>query len=105
MQMYSKPKDSEELHWHPIMSTIFEKASHLQAVLSQLETGIHPMSWSGSLADALAKRFPLFAKLSEHPNLEIRDWAIRQQQELNRVVQVERERELKENQARFEKFE
>lgn len=105
MQMYSKPKDSEELCWHPIISTIFEKAPHLQAVLSQLETEIYPMSWSGSLADALAKRFILFAKLSEHPDSEIRDWAIRQQRELQLKVQVEREGELKENQARFERFE
>lgn len=105
MQMYSNLKDSEELCWHPVLSTIFEKTQNLQAVFSQLEKEISPMSWSGSRADALAKRLTLFTKLSEHPNSEIRDWAILQHQKLQIAVQKERERELKENQERFERFE
>ena len=105
MQMYSKSKDSQELCWHPILPTIFEKSPNIQAVLSHLANEIYPMSWSDSRADALAKRFSLFAQLLEHPNSEIRDWAVAQNQKLESAVQVERERELKENQARFERFE
>ncbi len=105
MQMYSKPKDSEELRWHLILKTIFEKTPDIQAVLSQLEKEIYPMSWSGSQADALARRFSLFAQLLGHPNSEVRDWAVVQHQKLELAVQVERESELKENQARFERFE
>lgn len=105
MQMYLKPKDSEELCWHPILPTIFAQSPNLQAVLSQLENEIYPMSWSGSRADAMAKRFTLFIKLSEHPNSEIRDWAIIQHQKLQHAIQAERERELKENRERFERFE
>jgi len=105
MQMYSKSKDSEELCWHPILPTIFEKSTNVQAVLSQLANEIYPMSWNGSRADAMAKRFPLFTQLFEHPNSEIRDWAAAQNQKLELALQVERERELKENQARFERFE
>ena len=40
MQLYSKPKDSEDLRWHPILSTIFEKSPNLQVVLLQLESEI-----------------------------------------------------------------
>lgn len=105
MQMYSKPKDSEGLSWHPILHTIFKKTPNLQAVLSQLENEIYPMSWSGSRADAMAKRLPLFTKLSEHSNSEIRDWAITQHQKLQLAIQKEREHELKENRERFERFE
>jgi hypothetical protein len=105
MQMYSKSKDSEELCWHPILPTIFENTPNLQTVLSQLESEIYPMSWRGSRADAMAKRLTLFTKLSEHSNSEIRDWAIRQHQKLQLAIQVESERELKENQERFERFE
>ncbi|MBI5032579.1 MAG: hypothetical protein HZB51_18795 [Chloroflexi bacterium] len=105
MQMYLKAKDSEELCWHPILPAIFAKSPNLQAVLSQLEKGIYPMSWSGSRADAMAKRFILFTKLSEYPNAEIRDWAIVQHQKLQLAVQVQHEHEVKENQARFERFE
>ncbi len=105
MQMYSKSKDSDELCWHPILSTIFEKSPNIQAVLSQLEKEVYPMSWSGSRADAIARRFSLFTQLFEHPDPDIRDWAVLQNQKLEIAVQVERERELKENQARFERFE
>ena len=105
MQMYSKLKDSEELCWHPILFTIFEKTPNLQAVLSQLANEIYPMSWSGSRAEAMAKRSTLFTQLSEHPNSEIREWATMQNQKLQLAVQTERERELKENQERFERFE
>jgi hypothetical protein len=105
MQMYSKSKDSDELCWHPILQTIFEKTPNMQAVLSQLENEIYPISWSGSRADAMSRRFSLFAQLFEHPSSEIRDWAVAQKQKLETAVQAERERELKENQKRFESFE
>ena len=105
MQIYLKPKDSEELCWHPILPIIFEAQSDVQEVLSRLENEIYPMSWSGSLADTMAKRLTLFTQLFGHPNSVIRDWAITQHQKLERAVQVEREREMKENQERFERFE
>lgn len=105
MQMYSKSKDSKGLRWHPILPTIFEKSPNIQAVLSQLEREIYPTSWSGSRADAMAKRFSLFTQLFEHPIPEIRDWAAAQNQKLELAVKVERERELTENQERFERFE
>lgn len=105
MQMYSKPKDSENLCWHPILFTIFSKSPNIQAVLSQLENEIYPMSWSGSWADTIAKRLTLFDRLLEHPNSEIQDWAVMQHQKLQLAVQVEREHELKEHQKRFERFE
>lgn len=105
MQLYSKKTDAEELYWHPLLSTIFEKSPNLQAVLSQLEREIYPMSWSGSRADAMAKRLTLFIGLFEHKNAEIRDWAVTQHQKLKLAVEVERESELKRNQERFESFE
>jgi hypothetical protein len=105
MQMYSKSKDSEELIWRSMLFIIFEKALNLQTVLSQLEKEIYPMSWSGSRADAMSKRLALFTQLSEHPNRKIREWAILQHQKLRLAIQVQRERELKENQERFERFE
>jgi hypothetical protein len=105
MQMYSKSSDSEQLCWHPILQSIFEKSPNIQAILSQLENEIYPMSWSGSLANAMAKRFSLFTQLLEHPNSEIRDWAVAQNQKLEVSVKVQREHELKQNQDRFEKFE
>lgn len=105
MQMYSKSKDSEDLCWHPILPTIFDKSPNLQAVLSQLEKEIYPMSWSGSQSDAMARRLVLFTKLFEHPNSEIRDWAVEQHQKLRLAIEVEREHELKEHQERFERFE
>jgi hypothetical protein len=105
LQTYSKPKDSEKLQWQPILFTIIEKSPNLQTVLSQLENEIYPMGWTGSRAAAITKRLDLFTDLQEHPNSEIRDWAVAQHQKLKLSVQVERERELKENQERFERFE
>jgi len=105
MQMYSKPKDSEGLCWDPILPTIFEKAPNTQAVLSQLEKEIYPMSWSGSKADTIAKRFTLFTDWHEHPNAAVREWAGIQNQKLQLAVQAQRERELKENQEMYERFE
>ncbi|VAW32229.1 hypothetical protein MNBD_CHLOROFLEXI01-4243 [hydrothermal vent metagenome] len=105
MQMYAKAKDSEELQWQPILFTIFKKSPNLQTVLSQLEKEIYPMGWTGSRADIMAKRFALFTDLQEHPNSEVRDWAVVQHQKLELAVKVEREHELKENRERFERFE
>lgn len=105
MQIYIKLKDSKEVVWLPILSTIIENAPNLQALLSTLEGKIYPMSWGGSRADALAKRLPLFTKLSEHPNPEVRDWATGQYQKLEKKIQEEREYEIKEYQERFERFE
>ncbi len=83
----------------------WESASQMDANVAQLEREIYPMSWSGSRADAMAKRLALFTQLFEHPNSEVRDWAIKQHQKLQLAIQVEREREVKENQQRFETFE
>lgn len=105
MQLYTKPKDSEELTWLPILSTIIDNAPNVQAILLILESKIHPMSWSGSRADALAKRLPLFTKLSGHPNSEIRHWSVEQYQRLQLAIQREREHESRSNQERFERFE
>ena len=56
MQTYSKSKDSGELYWEAILKTIFEKSPNLQAVLSQLEREIYPMSleWLTSRSDGEA---------------------------------------------------
>jgi len=105
MQMYSKPKDSKDLCWHPILLTIFEKAPSVHAVLSQLEKEIVPMSWSGSRADAMAKRLNLFTALYEHPNATVKEWAETQHQMLQVAVQVQREHEAKENRENYERFE
>jgi hypothetical protein len=105
MQMYTKPKGSDELSWHPILSIIFENSPNMKAVLSQLENEIYPMSWSGSRADAMARRLSLLGKLFEHPNLEIQAWAVEQYHKLQIAVEKERTLELKENQERFERFE
>lgn len=105
MQTYYKPEESEELRWRPILFTILEKAPILKAVLTQIEKEIYPTSWSGSLANTLAKRLTLFTQLSEHSNIEIRDWAIMQLQKLEVAVREQRERESKKNQERFERFE
>jgi len=105
MQPYLKLKDTEELGWQPILFTILDKAPNLQTMLPQLEKEIYPTSWSGSYADVLVKRLTLFAKLFQHPNLEIRDWAIKQHQKLQLAIQAQRERESKENQERVERFE
>lgn len=105
MQTYSKPKDSEELFWEPILSSIIEKSPNIKSVLSQLESEIYPMSWSGSRADAMAKRLPLLRKLFKHPNSEVQEWAVKQHQKLQIAVENQRAFELKENQERFERFE
>lgn len=105
IQLYSIQKDSGKLYWHPLIFTIFEKSPNLQFVLLYLEREIYPMSWSGSLADAMAKRFSLFAQLLEYPNREVVDWAMKQSHKLEVEVEKQREREIKENQDRFESFE
>ena len=105
MQLYMKAKDSEELTWLPILSTIFDNAPDIQPILATLESKIHPMSWSGSRADAMAKRLSLFTNLSEHPNSVIRHWSAEQYQKLQLAVQKEREYETRVNRERFERFE
>lgn len=105
LQTYSKSKDSEELYWEPIVFSIFEKSPNIKAVLSQLESEIYPMSWSGSRAEGMAKRLPLLEKLFKHSNSVVREWAIEQHQKLQIEVENQRAFELKKNQERFERFE
>ncbi|MAU01474.1 MAG: hypothetical protein CL608_30405 [Anaerolineaceae bacterium] len=105
LQTYSKTKDSEELYWEPIVFSIFEKSPNIKAVLSQLESEIYPMSWSGSRAEAMAKRLPLLEKLFKHSTSVVQEWAIEQHQRLQIEVENQRASELKENQERFERFE
>lgn len=106
VQTYSSSeRDLEELRWQPIFFAILSKAPDLQAVLSQLEYEFYPMVWSGSRADAMEKRLVLLAELSSHQKSEIREWAKIQFQKLQQAIQIERNHELKENQARFERFE
>ena len=105
MQTYLKQKDSEDLFWHPMLLTVFENSPNLEAVLSQLEREIYPMSWTGSQADAMAKRLPLLEKLFKHSNSIVQEWAVEQYQKLQIAVENQRAYELKENQERFERFE
>lgn len=105
VQTYSKSKDSEELYWEPVVFSIIEKAPNIKSVLSQLESEIYPMSWSGSRAETMAKRLPLLKKLSKHSNSVVQEWAVEQYQKLQIAVEKEHALELKENQDRFERFE
>jgi hypothetical protein len=105
LSTYSKSKEADELHWMPLVFSILEKAPNVQAVLSRLESTIYPMSWSGSYADTLERRLVLFTSLYDHPNSVVREWADGQHTQLKRRIEKERENDLRENQARFERFE
>lgn len=105
MQTYSKQKEAEELQWKPIIYVLLEKSSNVQGILSRLSSSIHPMSWSGSYANTLEKRLVLFTVLFEYSNPTVRDWAKVQHGRLQQTIIKERENELKEHQARFERFE
>lgn len=104
MQTYSKPKEPDELQWKPVIFSFLEKSPNVQAILSNLGSTIQPTGWS-SYADTLEKRLPLFTALFEHKNPIVRDWAKTQHLQLQRAVEKRRENELKENQARFQRFE
>lgn len=105
LHTYSISKETDSLQWKPIVYSILEKSPDVQAILPGLERKIYPMSWSGSYADTLERRLVLFTCLYDHPNPVIREWAIEQYAQLQRRINKERERDLRENQARFERFE
>jgi hypothetical protein len=93
------------LEWEPIVYSILERAPDLSAILEILADSIQPSSYSGSLAEILARRAVLFQEFCEHENPKIKTWARTQHSLLQESIRKAREGEEHEARKRNESFE
>lgn len=105
MQPFEKSPESGTMVWRKAVYSFFEKAPDLKSVLDNLAGAIRPNSWSGSLADILQTRLPLFEELNDHPNDEVKSWAKGQLSSLRLEIERAREWEDKRNRDVNESFE
>ena len=87
---FRKSNTTGKYEWKPLIFTILEKSPDLNSTLENLEDGMNPRVWSGSLADILQEQTSLFLELREHNNPEVRDWAERQYLLLQKKIARER---------------
>ncbi|HPG40257.1 MAG TPA: hypothetical protein PLP19_14585 [bacterium] len=86
IELFKGSPENKELHWNPVLFTIFEKAPNLTIVLNQLADRIEPHSWSGSKVNILQPRAELIQKLCKNDNEEIRIWAEKQYSDLLKTI-------------------
>ncbi|MBI2512354.1 MAG: hypothetical protein HYV96_10260 [Opitutae bacterium] len=86
-----KNHESEELS--PLYVAMLDQAPDKVAFFGDLWHRVHPRSWSGSLADVLAKRKTQMMKFADHPDAKVRDLMNEIMPELDRWIERERARD------------
>lgn len=91
--------------WSPAATRLIEVASESVKVLDTFLQRFRPNGWSGSLADTLATRMPLFETLKQHPKAEISAWANKQSPVFATHIDRQRAHEAVEDRTRDQTFE
>lgn len=93
----------------PILTALAKKlitdAPNSIEVLNAFKTTFYPTSWSGSRADIMQKGLFLMSDLKTHTNIQIADWAAKQEIELEKKIVQERAWEKERYNGRDERFE
>jgi hypothetical protein len=87
------------------IKSLLTVAQDKPAIVEIIFDGIHPGSWSGSLADIFEIRSKAFAELLHHSDPEVRKFAKTKLAVLEQRIIKEREREAAQHNEREQRFE
>jgi hypothetical protein len=112
MHAYSSNDSSDGSDEHPKsmglsghIKSLLTVAQDKPAIVEIIFDGIHPGSWSGSLADIFEIRSKAFAELLHHSDPEVRKFAKTKLAVLEQRIIKEREREAAQHNEREQRFE
>jgi len=94
-----------DLVWTPIALKIIQEARDIERLCAVIIERMHPLGWSGSLADILQSRVPLLDQLRDNPNPVIGRAAHAAIGKLEQEIRDARSYEERERRSRDERFE
>ena len=95
----------QSIEWTPLAIQLLESSPEPVKVLDEYSSSLYPTSWSGSRAQILESRLPLFQSLINHDYKEISSWATDKEVQWKRTIASEYEKELERDIDRDERFE
>ena len=103
--LFDRANDKAEHEWRPIAAELLAHASDPVLVFNEFRSRLWPQSWSGSLASKYESRLQLLdrLKIGTHPALLAAFNELRA--ELIATIEDQRQRELREDRAKGERFE
>lgn len=101
ISMFKRNDDEEDNGISPLFLDMLNYAPDKRAFLGDFWTRLHPRSWSGSLADILARRKAQVLTFRESPHADVRQWVDAILPELDRLIDHERSRD-REGEESFE---
>lgn len=102
---FRKVENGNKLEWTTLALRIINNSDDPILILNQFKSSFLPRSWSGSLAEKLQSRLSLISDLKGHENISVAGWAMKEEMKFKEAVRLERERELKQERERNERFE
>lgn len=93
------------VEWLPAADTLIAATPKPTEVLEIFLSRFRPSSWSGSLAETLSKRLPLFETLKEHSRPEVAAWAKERAPAFVALIERTRAEEARDDRRRDETFE
>ncbi|WP_412755129.1 hypothetical protein [Legionella pneumophila] len=105
VSLFIENKESGRLCLSSLFYAILNNAPDVKHVLSEFSQSIWPMSYNGSLADALEVRSKLLEELFSHERKEISDWAKEQVAVLREHTLKNRDKEARQKKIKNERFE
>jgi hypothetical protein len=87
------------------IKSLLNAATDKLAIVETIFKGIHPSSWSGSLADIFEIRSKAFAALLDYPDSDVQAFVRTKLSHLEQQIRREREREAAEHNEREQRFE
>jgi hypothetical protein len=102
---FANGENAEGLQWSPQALALLENAPRPIDVAEALAALIEPMSWSGSLSDAIRQRLPLLDQLERELGPEHSERLAELRSDFEKLADREARRELEEHRMRDERFE
>jgi len=93
IRLLEPSEDKEILRLSPLALQLIERAPDRSAILEILGARFRPSSWSGSLADALARYLAPLHQLLDHTDHDIAEWAQRMITSLTKQIEDERQQD------------
>jgi len=91
--------------WSPAVLALLSVTPNPEAFLQVILERLTPMSWSGSRAEIMERRLPLFETLKGWPNAGIAEAAAKAESEFSIAIQSQREWEARDRREQDERFE